>query len=67
MYKEIGLVVGRAYSRQKIRIALCKIYPTDYIQKKMIELQSSGHIELTNQNGLHNNYDFLTIKKDFLK
>lgn len=66
LYQQTGLSVGKAYSRQKIRIALCKIYDTSVVLQWFAHFERLGFIELTTPNPLSANQDFLTIKRDFL-
>lgn len=65
-FQKTGLVVDRTYTRQKIRIAMCKIWPSHTVKEKFAALWGFGYIEFANKNALSENLDTFTIKKDFL-
>lgn len=66
LFQQTGLSVGKAYSRQKIRIAMCKVYASTVVLDWFAHFERLGYIELTTPNPLSANQDFLTIKRDFL-
>lgn len=65
LYTKTRLKVGASYTQQKIRIAICKIWHVKYCLEIFEELKQENYIELSMRNGLHDNFDYYTIKKDF--
>lgn len=66
LYQQTGLIVGRTYTRQKIRIALCKILDTTKVLVGFNYLEHHCFIEQANKNPMCENLDTFTIKKDFI-
>lgn len=65
IYNEIGLKVGGTYTRQKIRIALCKIYRPSAILEIMETLDKKQYTQVAQKSPMCDNLDTITILKDF--
>jgi len=65
-YAKTGLVIGRTYTRQKIRIALGKIYPASSVLQEFLGLEKDGTLTRASKNPMSHNLDMFTINKELL-
>jgi len=64
-FKETKMKVGGSYPMNKIRIALCKNNSSSIVLGLFNQLVTDGFIELSSKNGLHTNFDFYKILKEW--
>ncbi len=65
-YTKTGLAIGRTYTRQKIRIALGKIYPSSNVLQAFSELENNGTLTLASKNPMCQNLDQFTLTNKLL-
>lgn len=65
LHNKTKLFLGKCYTRQKIRIGLCKMMATGKVIDYMADLERLGYLRLENKSPMHSNLDMFTIIKDF--